>query len=444
MTAALDLLWLPFLACLVLAGIHAYLGLHVLARGVIFVDLALAQMAALGMTAALLAGHAPASDATYYYGLAFTAAGAAVFALTRERRGVVPQEAIIGIVYAVAAALTVLVLDRVATGGEQIKQLLVGSILSVTGEDVARIGALYAAIGLFHWLARRPFLAISLGPSARHAVLWDFAFYFTFGLVVTSSVRIAGVLLVFSYLIVPAVVGAWLADSIGRRLAIGWAVGFLVSVIGLSASYVLDLPTGATIVAAFGAVLAAVTVALGLSRLARRLRGEGTRALAGSIAALGVLTAAAGLALAAFPRADHVWLDALERAFPSVQDAFLTAYERRVAADSQELIARAAQELGRLRALQADVQWGVRELPDEQRERLRQFIASRSEIAAGDRLVLRTLKQRARDRERWIVGLPLAAAGAGLMLAAARLGRRRGPARTLGGGLRGEAGARTR
>src|SRR5262245_29293611 len=168
----LDLLLLPLLACLVLAGIHAYLGLHVLARGVIFVDLALAQVAALGMTAALLAGHAPESDAAYAWSVAFTVLGALVLALTRRRPGVgsaVPQEAIIGVVYAVAAALTVLVLDRAAQGGEQIKQLLVGSILGVTREDVWRLTGLYALIGAIHWLCRRPLLAISLGGEVRRA-----------------------------------------------------------------------------------------------------------------------------------------------------------------------------------------------------------------------------------------------------------------------------------
>jgi zinc/manganese transport system permease protein len=422
-TQALELLWLPLLACLVLAGIHAYLGLHVLARGVIFVDLALAQVAALGMTAALLAGYAPQSEATYYYALAFTAGGAAVFALTRERRGVVPQEAIIGIVYAVAAALTILVLDRVPQGGEQIKQLLVGSILSVTAEDVARVAALYAAIGLFQWAARRPLLAISLGGEARHARLWDFVFYFTFGLVVTSSVRIAGVLLVFSYLIVPAVLGAWLASGIGRRLAIGWTVGFVVSVAGLAASYALDLPTGATIVSTFGAVLGAAGLAAGLRALVRAVRREGARVVSALLAGAGIAIALAGTALAVFPRADHWWLDGLERLLPAVQAAFLTPYERQVAAESREAIARSRAELARLRALEADVRWGLRTLPEEQRERLRQFTVSRDEIMTGDRLVLATLRQRARERQRLALGVPLALAGA--LLAAVAVRRRR-------------------
>jgi zinc/manganese transport system permease protein len=418
-----DLLLFPLLACLVLAGIHAYLGLHVLARGVIFVDLALAQVTALGMTAALLAGHAPESDGAYAWALAFTMLGALVFALTRRGPGAgaaVPQEAIIGIVYAVAAAVTVLVLDRVAQGGEQIKQLLVGSILGVTRDDVARLAALYALIGAVHWLCRRPLLALSLGADLRGARAWDFLFYLSFGLVVTSSVRIAGVLLVFSYLIVPAVIGAWLAPTIGRRLVIGWAVGVVASAAGLGASFGWDLPTGATVVAAFGALLALVAVARAVVALGARARRDGRRALAGLGVGAGVVTSLAGIALAAFPRADHVWLDALERAVPSLQAPFLSDHERRVAAEARESVARGARELASLRALAADVQWGRRDLPPEQRERLRQFLAGRDELVAGDRLVLATLTGRARQRQRFVLGLPLAAAGVILALACVR------------------------
>src|SRR5499433_1164014 len=151
----LEFLWVPFLACLVLTAIHVYLGLHVLARGVIFVDLALAQVAALGIAVAYLAGHPIQSAAAYWYALAFTVAGAGVFSLSRMHRAPIPQEAIIGIVYAVSAALAVLVVDRAPQGGEHIKQLLVGSILTASGADVARLAALYAVIGALHVAVRR-------------------------------------------------------------------------------------------------------------------------------------------------------------------------------------------------------------------------------------------------------------------------------------------------
>jgi len=282
----LELLWLPFLACLVLTGIHVYLGLHVLARGVIFVDLALAQVAALGITAAFLAGHPIQSEAAYWYALAFTACGAALFSLTRMRRAVIPQEAVIGIVYAVSAAITVLAVDRAPQGSDHIKQLLVGSILTVTPAEVVRLAVLYGLIGVLHVLIRRPLLEISFDPEgarARGRAMrgWDFCFYVTFGVVVTSSVRVAGVLLVFSYLIVPAAVAALLAGSVARRLVTGWALGFLVSVLGLWASFAWDLPTGAAVVATFGAMMAGVALVRGGLGLARGVRERGWEALRG-------------------------------------------------------------------------------------------------------------------------------------------------------------------
>jgi len=424
----IDLLALPFVACLVLTGIHAYLGLHVLARGVIFVDLALAQVAALGLTVALLAGHPPASAAAYWYALAFAVAGGLVFAVTRVRRAPIPQEAIIGIVYAVSAALTVLVVDRAPQGAEHIKQLLVGSILTVSGADVAALAGLYGVIGLVHWLARRPLLAISFasGDAAGGRVIgWDALFYASFALVVTSSVRVAGVLLVFAFLVVPAAIAALLARGIATRLALGWAAGGVVSAAGLLASYRWDLPTGATVVAAFGAALAVTAAARGGRAAAAAVRSGGAPALAPAAVGLAALVTLAGALLAAFPAMDHPWLDALERAAPSVQEAFLTPSERGVRRDSVEAVARGERELGRARALQRDVEWGARTLDDTQRERLRQFLAGRSEITAGDRMVLGTLRAKARERQRYCLGLPLVIVGLGAAIALARpIGRR--------------------
>src|SRR5262245_60271795 len=280
----IEFLWWPLLACLVLTGIHVYLGLHVLARGVIFVDLALAQVAALGISVAFLAGHAIESSAAYWYALAFTVGGAALFAASRVHRAPIPQEAIIGIVYAVSAAVAVLVVDRAPQGGEHIKQLLVGSILTVTPAEVVRLAALYAAIGALHVAIRRQMLDISFQANAaasseRRVRWWDFCFYVTFGVVVTSSVRIAGVLLVFSYLIVPAAAGALLARSVMGRLLLGWALGFLVSVLGLASSFAWDLPTGAAVVTMFGVLMAAVALAVATYRFVAQLHREGPRAL---------------------------------------------------------------------------------------------------------------------------------------------------------------------
>jgi zinc/manganese transport system permease protein len=256
----LALLWVPFLMCLVLTGIHAYLGVHVLAREVVFVDIALAQIAALGATAAFLLGYDLHTWQSYASGLTATVVGALVLALTRTRGRHVSQEAIIGVVYAVSSAGAVLLADRAPHGADHVRTMLVGSLLSVRPAEVARIALLYALIGLLHWLCRRPFFLISMDPDAAFRAgwrvrLWDFVFYASFGVVVTSSVRVGGVLLVFSYLIVPALAGIALGGSVATRLAIGWGFGALVSVLGMAASAALDLPTGATVVCAFGLTL---------------------------------------------------------------------------------------------------------------------------------------------------------------------------------------------
>src|SRR5499427_4491858 len=210
------ILWAPFLMCLVLTGIHAYLGVHVLSREVVFVDIALAQIAALGATAAFLIGYEMDTWESYAFGLSATVLGALVLALTRSQHRHVSQEAVIGVVYAVSSAAAVLLADRTPHGAEHLRGMLVGSILSVSGAEVVKVAALYAAIGAFHWVCRRPFFLISTRPAEAYRAglavrWWDFLFYASFGVVVTSSVRIAGVLLVFSYLIVPALAGIMLA-----------------------------------------------------------------------------------------------------------------------------------------------------------------------------------------------------------------------------------------
>jgi zinc/manganese transport system permease protein len=419
-----EFLWAPFVACLVLTAIHVYLGLHVLARGVIFVDLALAQVAALGVTVAFLAGHQIQSDAAYWYALVFTLGGAALFAVSRTRRLPVPQEAIIGIVYAVSAAAAVLVVDRAPQGGEHIKQILIGSILTVTPAEVGTLALLYAPIGLLHWLIRRPLLDISFDPDgagAQRAVrAWDFVFYASFGVVVTSSVRLAGVLLVFAYLVAPAAAAAALARSARGRLLVGWAFGFLVSLGGLAASWRWDLPTGATVVVAFGALLAVVGLILAGRAGARATRERGIRALrGGAIVACG-LVGLAGLSLVVVPRMDHWWLAWLEASVPAAQTMFLTSDERDTRRDTVEDAQRSVAEIERVRAMQREAQWGTRPVTEEMQERMRQYLAGRAEMLAGDRLVLRSIQDQARARQRWWLGVPLAVLGAGGALYLAR------------------------
>ena len=253
----------PFVASLILTGIHAYLGVHVVERGVIFVDLSLAQIAALGATIAILlpgSSGDPHAGVVYWISLAFTFIGAFVFSTIRSRRARIPQEAIIGICYAVASAASILAMSKATSESEHLKDMLVGNILAVSWPEVGKTAALYGAIGVFHFVFRHRFLAISMNPQQAEAEgisirLWDFLFYASFGFVVTSSVSIAGVLLVFCYLIVPSVAAMLYADTIGKRLAIGWSMGTVVSALGVYLSLMLDLPTGATIVCTFGLVL---------------------------------------------------------------------------------------------------------------------------------------------------------------------------------------------
>jgi zinc/manganese transport system permease protein len=256
----LPFLLAPFVASLILTGIHAYLGVHVVERGVIFVDLALAQIAALGATVAIVVGMDPHGRGSYWISLGFTFLGAAIFALARTRRGHIPQEAFIGIAYAVASATAILLMSKATGETEHLKDMLVGNILAVSWAEVRKTAILYGAVGIFHYIFRKKFLQISMHHNDPEKLnfnvkFWDFLFYASFGFVVTSSVAIAGVLLVFCYLIVPSVGAMLFADRIGPRLAIGWTMGTLVSALGVILSVEIDTPTGATIVVTFGGVL---------------------------------------------------------------------------------------------------------------------------------------------------------------------------------------------
>jgi zinc/manganese transport system permease protein len=271
MLEAFDIMKWPLLACLLLPGLLVYLGLHIVRREIIFVDLALAQVAALGTCLGILMHYEPASWESYALSLGFTFVGAGIFTLTRTHSHRVPQEALIGIVYVVTAALGILLLSRSPEGNEELRRTLIGEVLLVTPEQVLRTFALYVGIGLVHFFCRKKFFAISFTPEEAEASgmsirWWDFLFYAMFGWVVTSFVQIGGVLLVFSFLIVPAVCANFLAEALGTKLLIGWLVATVASVAGLWISYSLDLPTGAAIVCTLGAALI-------LSMITARIRG---------------------------------------------------------------------------------------------------------------------------------------------------------------------------
>lgn len=266
----LSIMWKPILACMILALMHGYLGLHVLKRGIIFVDLSLAQIAALGSVAALLAGFKLHSPEAYGISLAAAAGGAVLLSLTRTREKELPQEALIGMIYVVAAALAVLLLHRAPEGDEHIRQMLVGNILLVETGEILKMLLIYGAVGVFHFVFRRQFFEVSgFGESSNRTPSrkWDLLFYLSFGLVVTSSVEIAGVLLVFSFLIIPAAAAVLLAGSVRGRLLTGWFAGSALALTGIAFSYFRDLPTGPAIICIFGA---GFLLSLLLSRAVRR------------------------------------------------------------------------------------------------------------------------------------------------------------------------------
>ena len=264
-----------FFECLVLVGIHSYLGLHVIRRKVIFVDLALAQIAALGTTVGFLFGIMPTSMGAYWFSLAFTFIGAAVFSVFRFRHEKIPQEAIIGVTYAIAASVAILVIDKAPHGAEHIKEIMTGSILWVKWSTIAIAAGVYSAVGIFHYIFREKFILISENPEKAYnqgvsVRFWDFMFYVSFGVVITHSVGTAGVLLVFVFLVVPAIVSIMITDVLWKQLVIGWSMGLVVSILALYISYVADLPSGPTVVAFYGIVLTIVSIMLFILRAEKR------------------------------------------------------------------------------------------------------------------------------------------------------------------------------
>jgi zinc/manganese transport system permease protein len=414
------LLLFPFLAAVVLVGMHTWLGLQVLRRGVVFADLALAQLSALGATAAVAAGHPPGGPAGFGYALLLTGLGAVLLTCARRASAWVGQEAVIGILYVVATALTVLVVDRSPQGAEHVKRMLVDDILTAGPPDVLKLALLYGAVGLLHAAFRRPLLAAAgdAAPGRRGRVLWDLVFYGSFGLVVTSSVALAGVLLVFAVLIVPAVIGTLFSRRIGMALGIGWAAGVLASLLGFAASAVLDLPTGAAVVVAFGGVLlgaGGLRALLAGPRAARAARLRGAAAAAASFAALAIL--AQGAWLIASPASDQPLLALAERASGFGPERSMTPGERRAYIEAAEAEGRHRREVERLRALEREARWKGEGLGEEELRRIASFQQTYNEMGRGERFVQDHLRAIGRVRERWTVGVPaVVASGLALLL----------------------------
>lgn len=410
--AILEFLAVPLLIAIVLVGIHAYLGIHVLSRNIIFVDLALAQISALGATVAYMLGYLPQSLSAYAYSLAFTIVGAALLSFTRNWTGRVSQETFIGIIYVVSAAAAFLLVDRSPQGAEHIKQILVGSILTATTEDLIKVVVLYSAIGVLHWLARKYFLIASFRPEEAEKIgmrlwFWDFLFYVSFGVVVTSSVAIAGVLLVFSILIVPATIGTLYSTQLLPKLLIGWGAGLLASSLGLGASYVWDLPTGAAMVCAFGFTLA-------IAALVKPLilnRTEGYQPLLQrSLAFLGtglfIILLASGLWLVVNPHADHPILDSLESYHPALRSLFLTTDEADILTDASINSNYLRSQITDLDTKEQESRWLGEGITDEELRTMASYTLSFQEMDKGEQFVQKTMRNKARDRQRWVMGIP--------------------------------------
>lgn len=400
MIEALTFLWPSFLVAVCLVGIHAYFGIQVLARNVIFVDLALAQIAALGATVAFMLGHPAQSVATYGYSLAFTLLAAVLLAFTRSWATRVPQEALIGVIYVVAAAAAILLIDRAPQGAEHLKQILTGNILTSGLNEVAVIVPIYAAVALLHWLLRSRL-------AGTGSLIWEFVFYATFGVVVTSSVALAGVLLVFSFLIIPAAIGVMFASSLARQLAIGWIAGTMTSAAGLASSFAFDLPTGAAMVCAFGGALALAGL------LYPFLHGDRARALRIAIATARwgatAILAGSALQLAAAPRADQPLIDAAEYAFPPLRALYFTKVEQATFADASEYAERHRIEAERLIDLERRNRSEGEGLDDFSVQRISSFLKSYGEMRNGEKFVMSEVRARARERVRWGTGFGLLA-----------------------------------
>ena len=411
---ALALLTLPFAASVLFVLIHAYLGVHVLRRKIVFADLALAQLSALGATVAFANGYATTSAAGFAYALLFTAIGAALLTLTRGLARFVSQEAFVGILYVVATAATILVVDRSPQGAEHVKRILVGSILTVDLADVAKFAVLYAAIGLLHWLVRRPLLALSneTPPAGRTRVAvwtWDFCFFLSFGIVVTSSVTTAGVLLVFSFLIVPAVIGSIFSGKLSVVLLIAWGAGITASAVGLAGSYLLDLPTGAAMVVSLAGFLLLAGLAKALVFVGvERQRANRRIALRAVIAAILVAILASSLWLMINPAGDQPLLALVERATGVSPAQFLSPSDRDTYENAARDTVRFQGEVDRLNTLEKAARYQGTPLPDDEIRRIASYQQSFNEMTRGERFVQNVLEAKARARERWIVGLPAA------------------------------------
>lgn len=389
-----ELLALPFLASLILIGIHCQFGLQVLKRNVVFVDLALAQCAALGATLAFMQGHMPQSAGAYAWSLGFAWSAALILSLIRYAPSRIPPEALVGVLYVASTAAAILLIEKAPQGAEHLKQILIGSVLTVSVDELIRVVPLYVGIGFILWLAAHRGWLESTGFAGWLA---DLGFYAAFGLVVTSSVAIAGVLLVFSFLIIPALIGLLWARTFCNQLLIGWVAGGVAASAGLWASYALDASTGATMVCVFALTLCIALVARVMVEANKNFQRVGRIFSHFSAAVL----LASSVWLVAQPRADQPLLDAVEAAWPSVRDAYFNAQEKGIYTEAENYVRRYSAEMARLSTLETRSRWQGAVTDDETVRKISSFQQSYNEMIKGERFVMQEIRSRARERLRW-------------------------------------------
>jgi zinc/manganese transport system permease protein len=225
--------------------ILTYFGVHVLERGIIFVDLALSQFIGLGIALSFLVGHE--SSDTYSFSLLFALIGASILSFSKKISKIVYIEAFIGVLYIFSFATSLLILDRTPHGLEEFKNILNGNILWVSGKDVLFMFMLYFFVGAFHFLFRKRFLSLSYEGHGKF--IWEFLFFLSFALILVISVKIAGIFQVFAFLILPALIGRLYTNSTFKILSGGWAIGLIATLFGITLSYLVDLPTSPVVVA---------------------------------------------------------------------------------------------------------------------------------------------------------------------------------------------------
>ena len=255
--------------CIILVGICGYVGIHVVMREVIFIDIALAQIAALGVSFGMFFGLEASDPSIFVISLSCTLLAAFLLSIVRKLKSQVPLEAFIGILYATGAAAVILTGDRLPHGSEHVHDLMMGHLLWVNWKEVILYLIIYSILGTLYFFLHQRLYKISLmkkenKENKENLVFWDFIFYALLGILVTFAVRVAGVLLVFGFLIVPAVIGTLIGKSFLTRLTIGWITGVLVSLIGSYLSYSLDFPTGGMVVVTLGLGLFLVTILKGM------------------------------------------------------------------------------------------------------------------------------------------------------------------------------------